>query len=236
MYFLGLQTYSRGYHDSLTTYYLELFKPNLTTTPWFPDLLRLFNVRYIIAKSITAEFIERCQLFKLMSLNDEMTVYVRTQEESYGYFEFVNVPGSINGDLKGIRDATVFLTQIFQVRVLLGINFAYKANERDIEASVDVRPVATPFSPYNPFTLLLYFFGRPELYETSWTINDVNVSEHDFLAKLMTLYLSKPLLSVVVKESTLSNKYCATVIVPNDAFSKVSICHFCPICPKEREG
>lgn len=219
LFLVGVQTYSRGYHDSLTVYYIESFQPNLSTTPWFPDLLRLLNVRYIIAKTIPAEFIERSNLLTLLQIDEDTTVYIRSSSEMYGYFEFVNVPGSIHGDLKGIRDTVVSLTQIFQVRALLAINSLSYENET---AKVSVTPVTTPISFYRPWSLLLHFFGRPERYLTTWTLNGQDVSEHDFLDGLMSMYLARPVKSVISKESIRTNLYKAIVKVPDEAFSEVS--------------
>lgn len=151
-----------------------------------------------------------------------ITVYIRTPDQQYGYFEFVSIPGTIQGDLKAIRETVVVLTQVFQVQTLLGINFEYEDMIQEV-ARVTLTPIATPISFYRPFTYLLHHFGRPERYLTRWELEGLNVTEHDFLAGLMNMYLYQPIRSVIVKESMKSNQYSAVVIVSEEAFSKVSM-------------
>jgi hypothetical protein len=205
-------------------FYLESFQPDLNATPWFPDLMRLFNIRYIFSKTlaITTEFLQKCNLIELMKLDNETHIFIRSPDQVYGYFEFVNVPGMVQGNLKAIREAVRSLTQIYQVSAVLAINpDSQMISKPPAEVSVSSN-IHLSQQWIQCFSWLLHHLLSPHAIPvTKWTFNGYNVSEDVFLESVMNLYLWQPVRSRVLKESTKTNEYSAIVEIPQESFSKV---------------
>lgn len=219
---VGIQTYSRGYHDTLSVFYLESFHPDLNITPWFPDLMRLFNIQYVFANTleITTEFLQKCNLVELVKLDNDTKVFIRSPDQAYGYFEFVFVPGMVRGDLKDMRAAVKSLTQIYQVNAVLAINPKTMSIS---QANVNVSSKNTQMPlEWNGFLSWLIYSLRPNKTPVAiWTLNGNNVSDDVFLESVMKRYLWQPVRSKVLKEITKNNEYSAIVEIPQEVFSKV---------------
>ena len=206
-------TYSRGYHDSLSLYYLELLHPNLDITPWFPDLLRLYNVRFLATYNIKVPeyFLEACQLSYLTSIGD-VKVYVRAPHERYGYFEFVHVTGAVVGDLKGMREAVSRSTQLFTYRILLAVNPSNKPHNPPFEIAVSEKDKHASF--------LRRFLSSDE-FETSWFVNKMPVREAVFYTDVKFGRDAGQILSRVLREEVGRNFYKAYVHVDETAENEV---------------
>lgn len=212
-FYSGILTYSRGYHDTLSLYYLELLQPNLDTTPWFPDLLRLYNIRFLATSrtEAPAHFLEACQLNHLTSI-DDIEVYVRAPHEKYGYFEFVHVPGAVVGDLKGMREAVSRSTQLFTYRILLAVNPSNAPHNPPFEIAV---------SEKNEHASFLRGFLSSVEFETSWFVNKMSVRESVFYADVKFGRDAGQVLSRVLQEEVGRNFYKAYVHVDERAGSEV---------------
>lgn len=209
----GIVTYSRGYHDTLSLYYLELLQPNLDVTPWFPDLLRLYNIRFLATYNIEVpeHFLEACQLSHLTSIGD-IEIYVRTPQEKYGYFEFVHVPGAVAGDLKGMREAVSRSTQLFTYRVLLAVNPSNTPHSPPFEIAV---------SEKNEHVSFLMKFLSSDEFETSWFVNKMPVREAVFYTEVKFGRDKEQVVSRVLQEEAGRNFYKAFVHVDERAWSEV---------------
>lgn len=209
----GILTYSRGYHDTLSLYYLELLQPNLDITPWFPDLLRLYNIRFLATSRIEVpeHFLEACQLSYLTSVGD-IEVYVRALQEKYGYFEFVHVPGAVVGDLKGMREAVSRSTQLFSNRILLAVNPSNAPHKPPFDIAV---------SEKNEHVSFLWRFLSSDEFETRWFVNKMSVRENVFYADARSWRDAEHILSRVLREEVGRNFYKAYVHVDERAWSEV---------------
>lgn len=203
-------------------FYLESLQPDLNVTPWFPDLMRLFNIRYVFANTlgITAEFIQKCSLVELMKLDNDTKIFMRSPDQVYGYFEFVFVPGMIQGNLKDIRGAVTSLTQIYQVNAVLAIN---PKTTSVPQANVTVLSKNTQLpQEWEGFLSWVTYSLRPnKTPEATWIWDGYKVSDEVFLESVMKQYLWPPIRSKVLKEMTKSNEYSAIVEVSQEAFNKV---------------
>ena len=209
----GILTYSRGYHDTLSLYYLELLQPNLDITPWFPDLLRLYNIRFLATSRIEVPdyFLEACQLSHLTSIGD-IEVYVRALQERYGYFEFAHVPGAVVGDLKGMREAVSRSTELFTYRILLAVNPSSASHNPPFEISV---------SEKNEHASFLRRLLPSNEFETSWFVTKRSVPETVFYTDIKFGRDAEHVLSRVLQEEVGRNFYKAYVHVDERAWSEV---------------
>lgn len=213
---LGILTYSRGYHDTLSLYYLEQLQINLDTTPWFPDLLRLYNIRFLATSGIEvpSHFLEACQLSHLASI-DDMEVYVRAPQEKYGYFEFAHVPGAVVGDLKGMREAVSRSTQMFTYRVVFAVNPSNAPPKPPFEIVV---------SDNNKHASFLRRLLSSDEFETNWFVNKRSVREKVFYEDVKFGRDPEQVISKVLQEEVGRNFYKAYVHVDEEAWSEV--CYF----------
>ncbi|PFX30984.1 hypothetical protein AWC38_SpisGene4191 [Stylophora pistillata] len=207
----GILTYSRGYHDSLSLYYLEMLPLSLEITPWFPDLLRLYNIRFLATYRIAlpSHVLKVCQLRHLAFIGD-IEVFVRTFEEIYGYFEFVHVPGAITGDLKGIREAVLISTQLFTYRVVFAVN---------PHSTFNHPPFKIVVSNKNADGNLLNFLAGNE-FRIKWFVNQRRVKEKAFLEDIKFGLHPGGVFSRVLQEEVGRNFYKAYVHVVERVWSK----------------
>jgi hypothetical protein len=103
-----LESFSRGYHDTLSLYYLEAF--DFTEASF-----RLYNVGALAARGQAFE--EVPDFLKVRWTDGEFQVY--EYPEAGGYFEFVRTPLTLVGDLKAIRPVAQLLSpRLFAVGAL----------------------------------------------------------------------------------------------------------------------
>ena len=136
-------TYSRGYHDSLSVFYLESLRFNPDKIQLFVNTLRLYNVHFLVTSAIKLDesFSRACQL-KFISRIDDLIFYeVLHEDNDYGYFDFVRIAGHVRGDLKLIRQAVLRSLEFYNVNSLLLINPTEGAGFND-NVVVDVRKIA----------------------------------------------------------------------------------------------
>ncbi|PFX18222.1 hypothetical protein AWC38_SpisGene17414 [Stylophora pistillata] len=209
----GILTYSRGYHDSLSLYYLELLLHSLDTTPWFPDLLRLYNIRFLATYGIEVplHFLKACQLRHLAFIGS-MEVYVREPKENYGYFEFVHVPGAILGDLKGMREAVVRITQLFTNRAVFAVNPSSPLNDPPFEIVVFDRVADGNF--------LKFLSSEAPRFENKWFVSKMRVKEKAFREDVKFQHFPESVRSRVLQEEVGKTFYRAYVHVHERAWSK----------------
>lgn len=123
-----LESFSRGYHDTLSLYYLEYF--DFTAASF-----RLYNVGALVARKSA---LEKVPDFMTQSWTDgEFFVY--EDSGAQGYFEFVRTPLTLVGGLKELRPlASILSPSLFNLGVLPRISA-----ELDPDAdSLIVRPRA----------------------------------------------------------------------------------------------
>ena len=182
-------------------------------TPWFPDLLRLYNIRFLATSrtEVPAHFLEALQLSHLTSI-DDIEVYVRAPREKYGYFEFVHVPGAVVGDLKGMREAVSRSTQLFTHRILLAVNPSKASHSPPFEIAV---------SEKNEHASFFRRFLSSVEFETSWFVNKMSVRETVFYADVKFGRDAEQVLSRVLQEEVGRNFYKAYVHVDERAGSEV---------------
>lgn len=196
----------------MSLYYLEQLQLSFETTPWFPDLLRLYNIRFLATSGIelSSHFLEACQLRRLASI-DDMEVYVRAPQENYGYFEFAHVPGAVVGDLKGMREAVSRSTQLFTDSVVFVVNPLSTFNNPPFKIVV---------SNKNADGYLLSFLSAEE-FEIKWFVNKRPVNEKAFFADVKFGRYAEDVTSRVLREEVGKNFYKAYVHVDERAWSEV---------------
>jgi len=96
-----LESFARGYHDTLSLYYLEYF--DFTEASF-----RLFNVGELIARNYKAD--EVPDFMEHVTSHGDLDVY--RYADPGGYFEFVRTPITLVGDLKEIRPAAAVLSPL----------------------------------------------------------------------------------------------------------------------------
>ena len=123
-----LESFSRGYHDTLSLYYLEYFDFTAAT-------FRLYNVGAVVARKSALDEVPG---FMTQSWTDgEFFVY--EDPGTRGYFEFVRTPLTLVGDLKEIRPVAAFISpRLFNLGVLPRISVQLDSDED----SLVVRPRA----------------------------------------------------------------------------------------------
>lgn len=184
----------------------------LDTTPWFPDLLRLYNIRFLATSGIEvpSHFLEACHLRHLASI-DDMEVYVRTPQEKYGYFEFAHVPGAVVGDLKGMREAVTRSTQLFTYRVVFAVNPTNAQHNPPFQIVVSD----------NAHASFLRRFLSSEEFRTKWFVNNRPVKEKAFFAEVLFGREPGQVVSRVLQEEVGRTFYKAYVHVDEGAWSEV---------------
>ena len=135
-------TYSRGYHDSLSVFYLESLKFTPDKIKMFVNALRLYNIHFLVTSDMRLRepFAKACQLKQLKKINDLIFYEVLHQDNDYGYFDFVRIPGHIRGDLKLIRQPVLDALELYQVNNLLLIN-PHEGTRATDSVIVDVKKV-----------------------------------------------------------------------------------------------
>ena len=105
-------------------FYLESLRFNPDKIPFFVNTLRLYNVHYLVTADVKLDesFSKACQLKYLKKIADLIFYEVLHQDNDYGYFDFVRIPGYIKGDLKLIRQAVLNALELYRVNSLLLIN------------------------------------------------------------------------------------------------------------------
>ena len=103
-----LESFSRGYHDTLSLYYLEYF--DFTAASF-----RLYNVGAALAQR---DALEELPSFLTQTWTNE-ELYVYEAPEAPGYFDFIRTPLTIVGGLKQIRPVTAILSpRLFHFGIL----------------------------------------------------------------------------------------------------------------------
>ena len=188
----------------------------MDTTPWFPDLLRLYNIRFLATYGIELplHFLKACQLRHLAFIGS-MEVYVREPKENYGYFEFVHVPGAILGDLKGMREAVVRITQLFTNRAVFAVNPSSPLNDPPFEIVVFDRVADGNF--------LKFLSSEAPRFENKWFVSKMRVKEKAFREDVKFQHFPESVRSRVLQEEGGKTFYRAYVHVHERAWSKVCL-------------
>ncbi|XP_048588523.1 uncharacterized protein LOC116617869 isoform X2 [Nematostella vectensis] len=217
----GVMTYSRGFHDTLSVFYLESVRPDLSTTPWFPHLMQLYNIRYVMAKTnlISKDFLDKCDLRRLSQLHNGSSVFVRSPNVGYGFLEFVRVSGYVSGDLKGMRQTVLSITQIYQNKQLLTIN--PKGTISKNVPRISVAPMWKDQSFLGPSVFPLLWLQPFSGFGVTWTINRRPVSEATWVKKITRGRSEDSIVSEVLKEKVDLNTYSAIVNVQGQAQSDI---------------
>eukprot|EP00794_Sanderia_malayensis_P011056 gene11056-12223_t len=120
----GLMTYSRGYHDSLSIFYLESLSFNPEKSQFFAAMLRLYNIHYLMTSSVEldAALAKACQLKHVTTIDDLALFEVLHEDFDYGYFDFVRIVGHVRGDLKQMRETVLKTLELYTVNSVLSIN------------------------------------------------------------------------------------------------------------------
>ncbi|XP_068686383.1 uncharacterized protein [Montipora foliosa] len=205
----GVLTYSRGYHDTLSMYYVEQIRPFRDTTPSFTDLMRLYNIRFVATSGIdTTSFLRTYQLSHLASFGT-IDLFVKTQED-YGYFEFAHVPGAVIGELKAMREAVVSTTRLFTYRVLFAIN-----PNSELQHDEFFEIVVSHRYANSSFIQRLLF---PNEFETTWLVNRRPVRQNSLFEDVEFGRNPDQIMSRVLKEEDGSTYYTAYVEVAEDGW------------------
>jgi hypothetical protein len=103
-----LESFSRGYHDTLSLYYLEYFDFTVAA-------FRLYNVGAVVVRKSALEEVPD---FMTQSWTDG-EFYVYEDSEARGYFEFIRTPLTLVGGLKELRPVAAILSpRLFNLGVL----------------------------------------------------------------------------------------------------------------------
>ena len=200
----------------MSLYYLEEMNPSLDYTPWLPDLLRLYNIRFVATSGIEVpgHFLRYCELRYLVTIG-AMEVFVREPQEDYGYFDFTHVLGVVSGDLKGMRWAVLKTTQLFTNRILFAINPSSELAHKALFKVV--------ISNHNANASLIHRLTSFEQFETTWYVNGRKASEERFFADVKFGRNPPLLMSRVLSEKAERNLYSAQVEVAEETWNQV--CH-----------
>lgn len=157
-------TYSRGYHDSLSVFYLESLRFNPEKLILFVNTLRLYNVHFLVTSAMQLDetFSRLCQLKRLQRIDDLIFYEVLHEDNDYGYFDFVKIAGHVQGDLKLIRHAVLSALELYNVNSLLLINPKEAAIFSD-NVVVDVKSVPQWWNNWSQFA--------DRTVEVTWSLN-----------------------------------------------------------------
>ncbi|XP_065056049.1 uncharacterized protein LOC135684418 isoform X2 [Rhopilema esculentum] len=213
----GLMTYSRGYHDSLSVFYLESLRFNPDRMQIFANTLRLYNVHFIATSDIQLDeaFVKACQLKQIAKVEDLIFYEVLHEENDYGYFDFVRLPGYISGDLKLIRQVVLRVSELYNVNSLLLIN-----PKRTIAVNDNVVADVEKRSLWNNF------YGQSEeKLQVTWSSNGVQTDSETLLDKVIKSDSWKWIYSQVVEERFVGVDYQAIVHVSDRGQSLADMEH-----------
>lgn len=177
-----VRTYGRGYHDTLSLYYLDHVQFSASD-------FRMYNIRHLVAKGDPP--LDNKNLLKLLWSNETYRVYEVSQPT--GYFEFTRIPISAHaGNMKALRE---LLLEIDPVLLEMG---ALPSIGTGPSTARDRIEVVEP----NHFTMVVN--GKP-LAENVPT----SMIKYEMLRRYSSF---PPIRSSVAKESSTLNEYRASVI------------------------
>ena len=217
-------TYSRGYHDSLSVYYLEALKFNEIHPKEFLNLLELYNIHYVAFSElfIDHDFIEECQLQEIASFQETVVYSVHSDDEAqYGYFDFVRTPGYVDGNLRILRSSVQDSLEMYQSNALLALN---PRTSNPIRHHYDVAVDAIYHTDGD-------FGGVGRKAYVIWEFDgDASVNSQDVIDSVVEQYESDWVLSHLVEEAHLSSgEFHAVVHMRHDNPHEVG--NNCPSLP-----
>ena len=193
-------------------FYVETLRQymDLQAYPWLPELLRLFNIRFLMSSGIDYDprFVDGCMLQSVVD-EDGFTVHQINTNISYGYFDFVRVPGAIYGDHKDIRETVLHSLPLVQSSVLLFINPV-----TNMRTSVHLVP--------NKSHTLFDWLMNKETKNVKWFFNGLETTRENLISVLAKFFSSVPPKSRVVQEWNELNSYEAVVHVTQSEETTVS--------------
>ena len=199
-----LESFSRGYHDTLSLYYLEAFDFSEAS-------FRLYNVG---AVAVRKRLLDEVPDFMTLRWSDgEFQVY--EYAEPGGYFEFVQTPLTLVGDLKDIRP----VAEILSPRL-----FAVGAVAR-ISSQVEPKQDALIVLPDAHVSLLR---GQQKILDNKHT--------GQVLSKLVKRYRTEPKRSEIIGQDHGHNAYAAIVDAAGDPERLLLKASFHPLWTAEIDG
>ena len=90
----------------------------------FTSLLKLYNIHYLAVSSVYLHHsaLHLDNLKHISSVDDIQFFQVEPDEYTYSYFDFVRIPGYIDGNLKTIREPVIESLQLYTNDLLLYLN------------------------------------------------------------------------------------------------------------------
>ena len=200
-------TYSRGYHDSLSVYYLEHISFDPTRAEQFKALMRLYNVHYLMSSGIDLDetFMKECQIENIKRIHDLDFHTMLSEMNDYGYFDFVNIPGYIEGDLKAMRETVLQTLDMYTANRLLLINPKnFEHNDRNyVSISVKKKPFLENVLQGN---------RKGDVYVT-WQLNEKEMESREVIDGIIKDSAHKWMYSQVIEERSYKTEYRAVVQV-----------------------
>lgn len=188
---------------------MESMELNNNTASAFPDLMRLYNIHFLILTGVTVdqEFLKASKL-QVHSSHGDSKIFARTikSTNSYNYFDFVYTPGIIHGNLKKMRQLVLKSLRLYSFNVLFVMNPTLKRADH---------PIANIYlwSNYScSFFTTKYSSsadGNNDI--TEWRINNLIVDEETFMEVVSNSYRGKRAKSHILQEATGFNEYSSVI-------------------------
>lgn len=200
----GLPKQSLAQGSILSTFYLTKIAAEDSSLEKSATLLELYNVRYIV---ISAVFFHRISLNipnlqHIQTVNGIQLYKIDPEKNPYSYFNFVRLPGFIDGDLNNIRETMVEILDLYSQNVLFYLNPSRSDHVRE-NGLVNVQVVGFPY----------YHQERPtsDVPLVTWKLCDQNINSEKAMRYLHGLYSTEPIASEVVEERRYATEYHALV-------------------------
>jgi len=192
----GVFSYTEGYPGSLSTFYLDDMVNNDMEAKKFLSLLRLYNIHYMAVSTdyLNNHVINIDQLKHIITVDDLQFYEIDSDDDPYGYFDFVRIPGLIDGDLYHINMPVLEALDIYPNEALLFVN-PRGSNPIRKKALIDIQ-VYEFAKGIIPYSLL-----------TTWKYDNIEMDSENALSQLQTVYSNSWSNSKVVQEIRLVDEY-----------------------------
>ncbi len=151
-------SYARGYHDTLSLYYLEAFDGS-------PEAFRLYGVKVAVTRGATPG----AQLASLRLAWRRGPYRIFETEEEVGWFEFVRTPVVVAGDLTEMRETVRDLVPLLYRRGMLPLL---------VPARGDGAPTALRVAVRSPAERSIWVDGRPLRHATLESLAETAAARH----------------------------------------------------------
>ncbi|XP_047130564.1 uncharacterized protein LOC101237644 isoform X2 [Hydra vulgaris] len=204
-------------HDSSNnpvSYYLDMVAQN-SVAEKFENFLRLYNIKYVAGYSsfIEKNFNHIADLEHVIKYDDFEILKVYEDEEKYGFFSFVHLPGYVDGNKKNLHQAVVQSLDLYSQNLLLYLNPRRNSAIR----KQNVLVIQTVSKRYFGNTI-----SNSPGSIVNWKLNGQGIDSIEAVQYLENIFANMPLYSTVIEEKYTYKDYHVLVQVMQPS-SKVEL-------------